>query len=77
MNHNLDTSTWTDLRLSPETVQWVEDQDIVIIHTFIILVVRSNIKVCCRLQMTSWEESPYEENESQDGNERPDELQAS
>jgi hypothetical protein len=31
-DHNLHTSTWTDLRLSPEIVQWVEDQDIVCIH---------------------------------------------
>jgi len=37
-NHNLDTSTWTDLRLSPEIVQWVKDQDIVSIYIhFIIL----------------------------------------
>ena len=33
-NHNLDTSTSTDLRLSPEIVQWAEDQDIVSPHTW-------------------------------------------
>jgi phosphatidylinositol phospholipase C delta len=43
-DHNLDTSTWTDVRLSPEILQWVEGQKIVCMH-FIILVVRSNIKV--------------------------------
>ena len=31
-DHNLDTSTSTDLRLSPEIVQWAEDQDIVSPH---------------------------------------------
>ena len=31
-NHNLDTSTSTDLRLSPEIVQWAADQDIVSPH---------------------------------------------
>ncbi|EDR06075.1 uncharacterized protein LACBIDRAFT_329174 [Laccaria bicolor S238N-H82] len=29
-DRNLDTSAWTDLRLSPEIVQWAEDQDITV-----------------------------------------------